>query len=164
MSQHDRAATPAVPQPPVPLPTAVPDDDAAGDATARPLPLLRPARGVTRTIRARPSAVQGTLALEWTLPGEVDAVPAPIPGLRLVTRAAAVDDTDPAVAVVATSRAALPDPGPWTAQLVQAVLEVLAHERPRHQLARWLTVRRVRAALGAGRRAGDAARWRVRSA
>jgi hypothetical protein len=82
--------------------------------------------------------VQGTLALEWTLPGEIDAVPAPIPGLRLVTRAAATDDTDPAVAVVATSRVALPDPGPWTAQLVQAVLEVLAHERPRQQLARWL--------------------------
>jgi hypothetical protein len=83
--------------------------------------------------------VQGTLALDWQLPGEVDAVPAPDRSLRLVTREPALDlDTDPAVAVVATPRADLPDPGPWTAQLVQAVLEVLAHERPRQQLVRWL--------------------------
>ena len=105
-----------------------------------PAPLLRPAYAVTRTIRTRPSAVQGTLALEWQLPGEVDAVPTTDRSLRLVTREPALDlDTDPAVAVVATSRTELPDPGPWTAQLVQAVLEVLAHERPRHQLVRWLT-------------------------
>ncbi|HEY5134609.1 MAG TPA: Rv3235 family protein [Candidatus Nanopelagicales bacterium] len=83
--------------------------------------------------------MQGTLALEWQLPGDVDAVPSPDRALRLVSRTPALDlDTDPAVAVVATSRADLPDPGPWTAQLVQAVLEVLAHERPRQQLVRWL--------------------------
>ena len=105
-----------------------------------PVPLLRPARAVTRTIRPRPVAVQGTLALDWQLPGGVGAVPEPDRSLRLVPREPAVDlDTDPAVAVVATSRRDLPDPGPWTAQLVQAVLEVLARERPRHQLVRWLT-------------------------
>jgi len=105
-----------------------------------PAPLLRPAHALTRTIRTRPPAVQGTLALEWQLPGEVDAVPAPDRALRLVSREPALDlDTDPAVAVVATSRDDLPDPGPWTAQLVQAVLEVLSHERPRQQLVRWLT-------------------------
>ena len=83
--------------------------------------------------------MQGTLALEWQLPGDVDAVPSPDRALRLVSRTPALDlDTDPAVAVAATSRADLPDPGPWTAQLVQAVLEVLAHERPRQQLVRWL--------------------------
>jgi len=104
-----------------------------------PAPLLRPAYAITRTIRPRPPAVQGTLALEWQLPGDVDAVPSPDRSLRLVSREPALDlDTDPAVAVVATSRADLPDPGPWTAQLVQAVLEVLAHERPRQQLVRWL--------------------------
>jgi hypothetical protein len=104
-----------------------------------PIPLLRPARALTRTIRTRPP-VQGTLALDWRLPGELGAVPDPGPGLRLVGREPALDlDTDPAVAVVATSRQDLPDPGPWTAQLVQAVLEVLAQERPRHQLVRWLT-------------------------
>lgn len=78
------------------------------------------------------------LALEWTLPGDVDAVPIAVPGLRIVRRDPATDDTDPIVATIATSRSSLPEPGPWTAQLVQAVLEVLAHERPRHQLARWL--------------------------
>ena len=114
-----------------------------------PVPLLRPARAVTRAIRTRPPAVQGTLALDWRLPGEVGAVPEPAPSLRLVTREPALDlDTDPAVAVVATARCDLPDPGPWTAQLVQAVLEVLAQERPRHQLVRWLTTE-VYADLGA---------------
>ena len=109
-------------------------------AKRSPAPLLRPAHAITRTIRTRPTAVQGTLALEWQLPGEVDAVPSPGPLLRLVSREPALDvDTDPAVAVVATARADLPDPGPWTGQLVQAVLEVLAHERPRQQLVRWLT-------------------------
>ncbi len=107
---------------------------------SRPVPLLRPARSITRTIRTRPSAVQGTLALQWQLPGAVDAEPRPDRALRLVSREPALDrDTDPAFAVVATARAALPDPGPWTGQLVQAVLEVLSHERPRSQLVRWLT-------------------------
>jgi hypothetical protein len=101
---------------------------------------VRPQRPLTRTIRTRPHAVQGTLALEWQLPGDVDAEPARNPSLRLVTRPPAVDgDTDPVVAEVPTARVDLPDPGPWTGQLVQAVLEVLAHERPRHQLVRWLT-------------------------
>ena len=90
-------------------------------------PLLRPAMAITRRIRTRPPVVpvQGTLALQWQLPGELDAVPSPDRSLRLLTREPALDrDTDPAVAVVATPRSALPDPGPWTGQLVQAVLEV----------------------------------------
>lgn len=108
--------------------------------SSRPVPLLRPAVAISRTIRTRPRAVQGTLALEWTLPGDVDAVPVPDRALRIVGRAPALDrDTDPAVAVRPTGRADLPDPGPWTAQLVQAVVEVLAQERPRQQLVRWLT-------------------------
>jgi hypothetical protein len=110
----------------------------AAQTGAHPVPLLRPARGVTRSLGAQPSSIQGTLALEWTLPGDVDAVPIAVPGLRIVRRDPASDDTDPVVATVATSRSSLPEPGPWAAQLVQAVLEVLAHERPRHQLARWL--------------------------
>ena len=110
----------------------------AGPAGSGSVPLLRPPRALTRTIRARPLGVQGTLALDWQLPGEVAAVPAVTP-LRLVPREPALDaDTDPAVAVVATSRHDLPDPGAWAAQLVQAVLEVLGHERPRSQLVRWL--------------------------
>jgi hypothetical protein len=112
---------------------------APDDRVSRSTPLVRPARAITRTIRTRPAAVQGTLALEWTLPGDVDAVPLPSRSLRVVHRDSSVDDTDPAVAAVVTPRAELPEPGQWTAQLVQAVLEVLAHERPRHQLARWLS-------------------------
>jgi hypothetical protein len=101
-------------------------------------PLVRSTRPLTRTIRTRPLAVQGTLALDWQLPGEVSAVPE-VPPLRLVPRDPALDlDTDPAVAVVATSRRDLPEPGTWCAQLVQALLEVLGHERPRSQLVRWL--------------------------
>ncbi|HET7902719.1 MAG TPA: Rv3235 family protein [Candidatus Nanopelagicales bacterium] len=100
--------------------------------------LVRGQRPLHRTIRTRPAAVQGTLALQWQLPGELDAEPVPAASLRLVTRTPADDDTDPVVAEVPTSRAHLPEPGTWTAQLVQAVLEVLAHERPRHQLVRWL--------------------------
>ena len=107
---------------------------------SRATPLVRPQRPLTRTIRTRPRAVQGTLALEWQLPGDIDAEPVRNPSLRLVTRPPAVDgDTDPVVAEVPTARVDLPDPGPWTGQHVQAVLEVLAHERPRHQLVRWLT-------------------------
>ena len=108
--------------------------------STRPVPLLRPAVSVTRMVRTRPSDIQGTLALQWTLPGNVDAVPVAHQSLRLVSREPALDrDTDPAVAMRATARAELPDPGPWTAQLVQTVLEVLSHERPRQQLVRWLT-------------------------
>lgn len=134
---HARSAAPAVVAPadlravPAPAPTAA-------QTGARPVPLLRPPRGVTRSLGARPRSTQGMLALEWTLPGDVDAVPIAVPGLRIVRRDPATDDTDPIVATIATSRSSLPEPGPWTAQLVQAVLEVLAHERPRHQLARWL--------------------------
>lgn len=109
-------------------------------AGPRPAPLVRPTTAITRTIRTRPRGgpVQGTLALQWQLPGGIDAVPGSTATLRLVPRGLA-DDTDPAVAQVATSSAALPDPGPWTAQLVQAVVEVLGRERPRQQLVRWLS-------------------------
>ncbi len=109
---------------------------------SRPAPLLRSVPSpLTRTIRTRraPVAVQGTLALQWQLPGDIDAVPLAPASLRLLTRApAAEDETDPAVAQVPTPRTQLPEPGPWTSQLVQAVLEVLAQERPRQQLVRWL--------------------------
>jgi hypothetical protein len=103
--------------------------------------LRRPTTAITRTIRRRPAAgpVQGTLALQWVLPTGAEARPAPDLALRLVARPAAADDTDPAVASVPTARDELPDPGPWTAQLVQAVLEVLGRERPRQQLVRWLS-------------------------
>lgn len=109
--------------------------------TSTTAPLLRPLPSLHRTIRtrSRPDWVQGTLALQWQLPGALDAEPRPAPALRLVDREPPDDGTDPAVAEVPTGSAALPEPGPWVAQLVQAVLEVLARERPRQQLVRWLT-------------------------
>lgn len=141
--------------------------------TPAPSPLLRPTTSLTRAIRTRPREpwTQGSLALQWQLPGELDAVPTPSPVLRLVPRStAALDDTDPAVAEQATGRADLPDPGPWVAQLVQAVLEVLAHERPRQQLVRWLAPevyadlgRHVAAAPARGGRAPGVARRTVSS-
>ena len=113
------------------------------DALPRVAPLLRPSAAITRTVRRRPRVagpVQGTLALTWVLPGDLAAEPDPDRALSLVARPGAYDDdTDPAVAQVATSRLDLPDPGPWAAQLVQAVLEVLGRERPRTQLVRWLS-------------------------
>lgn len=116
------------------------DGDPMPARPAAPTPLLRPATSLNRTIRTRSRWTQGTLALDWRLPGDLPAVPRVAPTLRLVPRDPAFDDgTDPAVAEVATGSAALPDPGPWVAQLVQAVLEVLALERPRQQLVRWLT-------------------------
>ncbi len=88
--------------------------------------------------RTDPTAIQGTLALDWspTFPvvPELDCVPDAGSRLPICDL-----NTDPAVAVVATSRTELPDPRRWTQQLVQAVIEVLANERPRQQLVRWLT-------------------------
>jgi hypothetical protein len=104
----------------------------------RPLALRRsgPARTTVAQRRSGPVPVQGTLALEWQLPGEVDAVPALTRSLRVVRPD---DDVDPAVAEVPTGAGELPDPARWAARLVQAVVEVLAHERPRQQLVRWLS-------------------------
>jgi hypothetical protein len=77
-------------------------------------------------------AVQGTLALDWSPSSTTVEQPAP--------RLTVIDyGTDPAVSVVATPRDELPEPRRWTAQLVQAVVEVLADERPRQQLVRWLS-------------------------
>lgn len=100
-------------------------------------PLQPRVRAVTRTLPS-PASVQGTLALEWVLPGGLPAEPSAAPALRRV-RPADEDAVDPAVAQVPASRADLPEPGAWTGRLVQAVLEVLAHERPRTQLVRWLS-------------------------
>ena len=130
-------------------------------SSTRTAPLVRAPRALTRTLRTRPAAIQGTLALEWQRPGEVDAVPTP-PPLRLVGREPGLDaEIDPAVAVVATSRRDLPDPDRWTAQLVQALVEVLGHERPRSQLVRWLAPN-VYADLGIHLAARAAPRSRVR--
>ncbi len=86
-------------------------------------------------------AVQGTLALAFVLPTGLPAVPAPPPGLRLVAApepAEALslqDETE--FGPQPTSRSALPDPRPWAGRFLQALLEVLAGDRPLGQLVRW---------------------------
>jgi len=86
-------------------------------------------------------AVQGTLALAFVLPTGVPAVPVAPVGLRLVPAAPKADAQDRLDEVEfgpqPTSRSALPEPHGWAARLVQALIEVLAGDRPVGQLVRW---------------------------
>ena len=103
----------------------------------------------TRTARIGPgigsgAVVQGTLALAFVLPNGVPAVPeAPLelvapPDLHLVADADAVLD-EVEFGPQPTPRAALPEPRTWAGRFVQAVIEVLAGDRPASQLVRWTT-------------------------
>ena len=65
---------------------------------------------------------QGTLALSYSLPTGLDAIPR---GARLRI----ADERDQA--------AALPDPRAWASRFLQAVVEVVSSDRPLPQLARW---------------------------
>ena len=77
-----------------------------------------------------PVGAQGTLALDFRLPSGVPAVPVPpappaltvLPGGR----------TDEAVAA-----GSVPDVRDWAARFVQAIVEVMAGDRPLTQLVRW---------------------------
>jgi len=90
-------------------------------------------------------AVQGTLALAFVLPSGVPAVPVAPVGLRLVAplplregtggAQEALDDVE--FGPQPTGRADLPEPRGWAARLVQALVEVLAGDRPVGQLVRW---------------------------
>jgi hypothetical protein len=93
------------------------------------------------------AAVQGTLALAFVLPSGVPAIPAPpvltVPGLHLVgpTEAeadAVLDEVE--FGPQPTPRAALPEPRSWAGRFVQAVVEVMAGDRPASQLVRWTTL------------------------
>lgn len=95
--------------------------------------------------------VQGTLALTFLLTNGVPATPAPPAGLRLVHRPPDRTREDDGSAgpeeegehvefgPQATARANLPDPRGWAARLAQALVEVLAGDRPPAQLVRWTT-------------------------
>jgi hypothetical protein len=95
---------------------------------------------------AAPPAVQGSLALAFTLPSGLPEQPTP-PPLRLLAggRAHAADAADAGdesalervFGPQATAREALPEPRAWAARLAQAVVEVLAGDRPATQLVRW---------------------------
>lgn len=84
-------------------------------------------------------ATQGTLALAFQLSSGVPAAPA-APRLRLVSTPSSApagmpepDEFDPQP----TPRAALPAPQGWAGRFVQALVEVLAGDRPTAQLVRW---------------------------
>jgi hypothetical protein len=95
-----------------------------------------------------PPPVQGALALSFVLPGGLPAVPElPVAHLRVLPAADPVawrrtpgsatdrdlDDFGPQP----TGRAHLPEPRAWGGRLVQALVEVLAGDRPAGQLVRW---------------------------
>ncbi|HSR22458.1 MAG TPA: Rv3235 family protein [Candidatus Eisenbacteria bacterium] len=82
-------------------------------------------------------AVQGTLALAFVLPTGVPATPAPPPDLRLVAAEASGDPDEADFGPQPTARADLPEPRQWAGRFVQAVVEVLAGDRPAGQLVRW---------------------------
>jgi hypothetical protein len=85
-------------------------------------------------------AIQGTLALAFVLPSGVPAAPVAPPELRLVPRPTAQDDADDFdFGPQPTGTAALPPLRRWSGQFAQAVVEVLAGDRPLSQLVRWTT-------------------------
>ncbi|MGH8894392.1 MAG: Rv3235 family protein, partial [Actinomycetes bacterium] len=86
--------------------------------------------------------VQGTLALAFVLPTGVPSTPQAPPDLRLVPapRPDAEEDQDAAdFGPQPTPRHDLPEPRRWSGRFVQAVVEVLAGDRPVTQLVRWTT-------------------------
>jgi hypothetical protein len=83
--------------------------------------------------------VQGTLALSFTLPSGLDAVPRSPTGLRLVRQSPGTLADEDGFGPQLTARADLPEPRQWAGRFVQAVVEVLAGDRPTTQLVRWTT-------------------------
>lgn len=88
--------------------------------------------------------VQGTLALSFLLPNGLPSSPAPdqVPALRLVPdlpgrRCDLTGDDLADFGPQPTGRAALADPRAWARRLVQALVEVIAGDRPLTQLVRW---------------------------
>lgn len=74
--------------------------------------------------------VQGTLALDFTLPSGLPAVPR-APALTLVVGGAQ------APALEQPAQPCPPAPKDWAAHFVQAVVEVIAGDRPVQQMLRW---------------------------
>lgn len=107
--------------------------------------------GIRPTPRPTVPVTQGALALAFTLPSGVPAVPEPPPSLRIVGAGSAVatsngsgtnvDELDPALARFVerqpTSADRLPEARRWSARLAQAIVETLHGHRPVQQLLRW---------------------------
>jgi hypothetical protein len=96
---------------------------------------------------ASTGVVQGALALAFTLPSGLPAVPShpvplvPLAPLRVVPESEIEDldgdeeDREPRRRI--TMRADLPDPRRFAGRLTQAIVEVVSGARPAAQLARW---------------------------
>lgn len=124
------AVRPTVRRLPVPVSEPPYDDEVSGPA-ARAAGPGDPA-----------GAVQGTLALAFVLPTGLPSTPQAPPDLRLVPplRPDAEADLDEAeFGPQPTPRRSLPEPRHWSGRFAQAVVEVLAGDRPVAQLVRWTT-------------------------
>lgn len=114
-------------------------------------------------------AVQGTLALAFVLPSGLPSSPTAPPDLRLVPAVPEAIEEEDAVdfGPQPTATADLPEARGWAARFAQALVEVMAGDRPLAQLIRWTTsdVYDEVAGLVAGPGVGpaDAARGVVRS-
>ena len=86
-------------------------------------------------------AVQGTLALAFLLPSGVPSTPVAPPELRLVPARPEAEEEADAVdfGPQATATADLPEARGWAGRFAQALVEVLAGDRPLAQLVRWTT-------------------------
>ena len=113
----------------LPVPASEPPYDAELDADGR------------ATTAA--DAVQGTLALAFVLPTGMPAAPVAPPGLRLVPSSPEAEAEEEAYEAEfgpqPTATADLPGARGWAGRFAQAVVEVLAGDRPIGQLVRWTT-------------------------
>lgn len=115
--------------------------------TARPhlLPVPDPQPpydDAAQPVRHQRDSVQGTLALAFVLPSGAPTTPSHQPALRLLPAPAAAVDAHRTEDEVdfgpqPTSTLLLPDVRSWAGRFVQAVVEVLAGDRPVGQLVRW---------------------------
>ncbi len=114
-------------------------------------------------------AVQGTLALAFLLPSGLSSTPVAPPGLRLVPSRPEAEETADLVdfGPQPTATSDLPEARSWAGRFAQALVEVLAGDRPLAQLVRFTTtgVYDEVAGLiaGPGVTRADAARGVVRS-
>lgn len=99
---------------------------------AGPAPVRLPELVALNRPRPLDEGEQGVLALQWPLPSGLAVVPQAPEGVRVVRRGPA---RSPSPRDGGVER---PEPGAWVARLVQAVVEVLAGDRPLLQLMRWL--------------------------
>ena len=146
----------------LPVPASEPPYDDELDNPPNPWH-SRPAFGSIGSTTSGTGGVQGTLALAFVLPNGLSATPTAPPGLRLVpadddfgsfhdsdgadrdsTDSDSTDAFDGGLLLddfgpVPTPTRRLPEPRRWAGRFTQALVEVLAGDRPLAQLVRWTT-------------------------